>query len=221
LQNYIIDELAKRGQLKPEFANSIDECTDTTKLYVLPNGYIYAYMLTDVESEQNYTNVLKSATIALDSRYNSSNTLKSGATGYIAVDYISVAPGDVIRFKPASLAQGVSGGYQRLRLLNSSNEVVSRNDMSIDEEYGLSIVDNVATLTIPTSDSTNAMYSQAEKMRMNLYVSSASVTEESLNGLVVTINEEIKESEQTTGYAWTNTGLAFVPADYEGRIIDL
>lgn len=41
---YISTELAKRGQLKPEFANSIEECTDTTKLYVLPDGYIYAYM---------------------------------------------------------------------------------------------------------------------------------------------------------------------------------
>lgn len=41
---YIATELAKRGQLKPEFANSIEECTDTTKLYVLPDGYIYAYM---------------------------------------------------------------------------------------------------------------------------------------------------------------------------------
>ena len=47
LNTYIVEELAKRGQLKPEFANSIDELTasgDTTKLYVLPDGYIYAYI---------------------------------------------------------------------------------------------------------------------------------------------------------------------------------
>ena len=37
---WIADELAKRGQLKPEFANSIEECTDTTKMYVLPDGFI-------------------------------------------------------------------------------------------------------------------------------------------------------------------------------------
>lgn len=28
----------------PEFANSTNECADTSKLYVLPDGYIYAYM---------------------------------------------------------------------------------------------------------------------------------------------------------------------------------
>lgn len=42
MQSLVIEESAKRGQLKPEFANSIDECTDTSKLYVLPDGYIYA-----------------------------------------------------------------------------------------------------------------------------------------------------------------------------------
>lgn len=31
-------------QQTPLFANSIAECTDTTKLYVLPDGYIYAYI---------------------------------------------------------------------------------------------------------------------------------------------------------------------------------
>lgn len=41
---YIADELAKRGQLRPEFANDTAECTDTAKLYVLPDGYIYGYM---------------------------------------------------------------------------------------------------------------------------------------------------------------------------------
>lgn len=34
-------------QQTPLFANSITECTDITKVYVLPDGYIYAYMCTD------------------------------------------------------------------------------------------------------------------------------------------------------------------------------
>jgi hypothetical protein len=38
---------------------------------------------------------------------------------------------------------------------------------------------------------------------------------------IVTVNEEIKWSAGGTGYAWTNTGHAFVPADYESRILDL
>ncbi len=38
------EDVADQMQLKPEFANNINECTDTTKLYVLPDGFIYAYM---------------------------------------------------------------------------------------------------------------------------------------------------------------------------------
>ena len=39
--------------------------------------------------------------------------------------------------------------------------------------------------------------------------------------VIITLNEEIKESEPTTGYRWTNTGHAFVPADYENIIIGI
>ena len=39
--------------------------------------------------------------------------------------------------------------------------------------------------------------------------------------LIVTVNEEIKEAEATESYRWASTGHAFVPADYEERIVDL
>lgn len=35
---------ANTPQQTPLFANSIEECTDTSKVYVLPDGYIYGYM---------------------------------------------------------------------------------------------------------------------------------------------------------------------------------
>ena len=38
---------------------------------------------------------------------------------------------------------------------------------------------------------------------------------------IVTVNEEITEGGTTTGYAWANTGHAFVPTDYEERILSL
>lgn len=43
-QKAVTDALAKAAQHSPEFVNSTAECTDTSKLYVLPDGYIYAYM---------------------------------------------------------------------------------------------------------------------------------------------------------------------------------
>ena len=66
---YIVSELAKRGQLKPENAQSVEWLLangDTTKLYVLtdktdPNcGFIYANVYTEVTVEP--TNAIPTAT---------------------------------------------------------------------------------------------------------------------------------------------------------------
>ena len=43
-QKAVTDALAKNAQHSPEFVSSTAACTDTSKLYVLPDGYIYAYM---------------------------------------------------------------------------------------------------------------------------------------------------------------------------------
>ena len=43
-QKAVTDALAKNAQHSPEFVSSTAACTDTARLYVLPDGYIYAYM---------------------------------------------------------------------------------------------------------------------------------------------------------------------------------
>ena len=61
-------EVAKKMQLEPAFANSVAECTDISKMYVLPDGFIYAYTRVAVEK---YTNALEMATDATgNSLYN-------------------------------------------------------------------------------------------------------------------------------------------------------
>lgn len=43
-RDYLAGELAKRTQTAPQFADTLSECVDSGKIYVLPDGYIYAYM---------------------------------------------------------------------------------------------------------------------------------------------------------------------------------
>jgi hypothetical protein len=57
IKAFIAEECTKRGQLKPEFANDISECADTSKLYVLPDGSIYAYLFTLSEGSAAYNNL--------------------------------------------------------------------------------------------------------------------------------------------------------------------
>jgi len=42
-QAYLLEELAKKGTASPLFASDITGCTDESRLYVLPDGYVYSF----------------------------------------------------------------------------------------------------------------------------------------------------------------------------------
>lgn len=243
-ETFIAEELAARGQLKPEFANSIEECTDTSKLYVLPDGLIYAYILTEkeVESGPSYTNKLPSATdtgrttifgedyngdgvkdgYIEGKRLSSSSGSLSDATGMCASGFIfPVSEGSVIRIKGATPNQSATGAF--LITYDSSNTMtkwveIPKNTAKSDwssttskSYYRYDAANNEITITLDSTFGTgyNAIRFSAGTMSADT---------------IVTVDEEIKEGGGTTTvteYAWVSTGHAFVPADYEDRLIAL
>lgn len=220
---YIASELARYEQLTPEFADSIEECTDTTKMYVLPDGYIYAYMLTDVEVETGpaYTNVLPLAITANktpyvgangEKGYNSnfrvsSSGVEKSATNYYATGFIPVKAGDTVRIK----GMNGSDGNEYCVAYYAADDMVIKS--SISPTYTLLSLtadgNNVRTFS-PTNSAT-------AYMRLTFMGNPADI--------IITVNEEIVEggggTTTVTGYAWVSTGRAFVPADYEDRIVSL
>ena len=54
-------------------------------------------------------------------------------------------------------------------------------------------------------------------MRLNIGLSGSVISEADVEDLVITLNEPISAGT-VAGYDWRNTGLPFVPADYEKRI---
>ena len=132
---YIASELAKRGQLKPEFAQSeewLDANGDQSKMYVLPDGFIYAWMLTEKEVEGGpaYTNRLPLATdtdreTIYGGDYNGDGVndgyiqgqrlSSSGGTAVLAIacasGFIPAKPGDVLRIKGISPINGSASSY--------------------------------------------------------------------------------------------------------------
>ena len=170
---YIANELAKRGQLKPEYANSVDECTDKTKMYVLPDGFIYAYMITEKEIEggASYTNKLPSATdtdkkTIYGGDYNGdgvndgykTRTRISGSSGadaeaadvlMCASGFISAKVGDVVRIKgtsPVSSIQGYIITYKGTTRVANKN-IASTNGVNWASQDYYDYVDE--TLVIP------------------------------------------------------------------------
>lgn len=237
------------------YAASIEECTDTSKMYVLPDGFIYAYYAASDGSEDagssdsesgsetlvpNFTNVLDTATISINKRYNSSDTLKD-ANGIVAIDYIPVQVNDVIRFNKVSVLNGSDTGYQRFKYYDSSKASVYANDAQSHKLLKITMEDNdVASYVVgyanltSGSESTNSLVTNAANIaytRLNLYISSSAITEDDIADLIMTINEPITYTTESSGsgtddgtelvYAWRNTGIAFSPESYQERITAL
>lgn len=234
-QTYIATELAKREQLTPEYANSVEECTDTTKVYILPDGFIYGYMPFETVGGVGYTNLVPTSTDTDGSIYNStgykdnarlssSGGVSSAAqTGSVTTGFIPYKYGDVIRMKGAEWL-GATAKYNGHYYIISydSNKTVLDGVLSAqsysDGTWGTGITydesTGVTTFSFNDSNSSSTIkgcWANAAYFRINAYGKGAD--------LIVTVNEEIEEASTITEYRWANTGHAFVPADYEDLIV--
>lgn len=234
----------KIPQLKPEFADSIEKCTDTSKLYVLPDGYIYAYMLGG-----GYTNLVPTATDADGAIYTGKgyqdgqglNYRVAGAALQEAADhtttgFIPVVHTDVIRMSGVTWDKSVNTciiafydenkkplgsytakGYVQHAQAADTTEGVDVRCLKDKENQSVTIEDDVATFNIAFNDHN----SYTNFIRSGTYVKYVRITAKGSGAdMIVTVNEEIAGAE-AAGYGWRNTGHAFVPADYEDRIIAL
>ena len=204
-------------QLTPLFANDISECTDITKLYVLPDGYIYAYM---TKTATVYpTNQLKNAIDSDGTAYNGGigykdNTrlsLSSGEAaqnGYTATGFMEVKQGDTIRFANINTAIGSDRNNVFIIFYGANFARVGylRGQAVADALIaGECVLDSNLTLSSGTLDGT-------AYFRVSMLTGSGDY--------LITVNEPL-EPTTTTTQGWYSTGHAFVPADYENRIVDL
>ena len=243
LSSEIVDIKAENMQQVPLFANSIEECTDTSKMYVLPDGMIYAYMLTEkeVSSGGGYTNALDGTTKHINQRWSRSGKSYSSASGYMATDLIPVSADQRVYVNLPSVA--FKANYCRIHFLDANKNYVSARDgqsnlchtLTTDEK---GITSFVVGYEIPASGNTEERLSTADNITQMVIVfdiydvvqgndvqsaTLGAITEANVADLVVSIGNPIEEggTEIITEYAWVSTGHAFVPADYEERIIDL
>ncbi len=213
--SFITEELAKRGQLKPEFANSIDDCVDTTKLYVLPDGYIYGYIKT-TETIPPYTNKVPMSKDGNGAIYNgngykegyrlNSSGTETALNGAVCSGFIPMTKGDIIYI--LSDASNPSNTAHYFDTYDSSFAKLSANGGGNLGEW--STLDGRYLWTIDTS----VLSVTPTYFRCATYSSGVD--------FIVSVNEPLDNDGKTViTYALANTGHAFVPADYEDRIISL
>jgi lysophospholipase L1-like esterase len=228
-ENLITQEMAKKAQLKPEFANSVAECTDTTKVYVLPDGYIYGYMTKTVTHVP--VNQIKESTDTDSTPYNGGLGYKtntalgasgedvgedvSGVSGIETTGYIRCAYGDIIRSKNIPFSTG--SGYRRLAFYDASftNLKVYMFGSQWQPLEQFLVGDDLyfdTTATAETSDMTAEQKQSIAYIRICAGVIDANS--------IVTVNEDTENTTETvTG--WMNTEIPFTSSDYEDRIAAL
>lgn len=243
---FIASELAKRGQLAPEYAESLEWLEangDQSKMYVLPDGFIYAWMLTEKEVEGGgYTNVLSTAkgtdgTTIYGGDYNgdgvndgyltqrrlsSSGSDSSAGAPMCASGFISVKDGDIVRLKNIIGVQGSTAYIITYNLAGGTATKITHNTLpgGNNVDYITGTVGQAYMVWDSTTESYSiALNSTTFGTGFNAFRFSSGITSET----IVTVNQEIKEggTDVVITEGWASTGHAFVPANYEDRIINV
>lgn len=204
---FIVAELAKRGQLKPEFAQSeewLNENGDESKLYVLPDGMIWASIYSEItveptnaipkSTDTDRTTIYNGKGYQLGLRINSSGVITSdkapaemGVTGFI--------PAKVDDVIEATNYAANASYTSYIAVYNESNECTGK----------LQLHSNTFLITLDSATFGS---------NFNAFRISGNLTD---NTIIINKND----GGTTSGYVWANTGHAFVPADYEERIVEL
>ncbi len=221
--------LASLAQTRPEFADDITGCTDTSKVYVLPDGYIYAYMTRHIVNNPNQLDPTKAV---LNVRFSGSGTAAYNggfATDYIPVD-LSAADPYIVRIEglPAGWSDAWVTGSQKIVFYGADKSLIkavyvryqqAANGDSTKLQYQNGKY--ICQLGYTGDDNGNNPAANgvagAKYVRFGLGINSgAVVTQEDIADIKIYFDPLCTDTYET---AWMNTGLAFVPADYEDRIL--
>lgn len=217
-------ELAKKTQLQPTFASTVEECTDTSKLYVLPDGYIYAFMKAEIidipyinRAEPLPNNTTDTTKWVNGYRYSSSGD-PSAEAGTTVSNMIPIyANGGTLRIKGATLRES----KDRIALFITKSD---GSQTSLRGYFNVGI----------TNSSGNVTYNGFENDTYTFTITKGTDTSVTLTGIrfamatptdadavIITVNQEIKEPTTVIDYAWTNTYISFIPNDYEEDFVEV
>lgn len=221
---------ANAEKLEISYASTIEECIDTSKVYVLPDGYIYAHMSAE-SSAPAYTNILEGTTLHLNKRINSSGSYVD-LNGYVSTDYLPMNKGDVVRVNLPLSNLGDDHDKNRGIAYNESKTIAYGNDGRISYYSPITEEDGVCSFIFGQVYNTYGNASSGTKMittiddnvngwmRFNFWISDSAITDADVADLVITLNQPIVENSYT-GYGWHNTGIPFVSAGYDDTVQEL
>lgn len=214
---------ASLSQMDALFAQTLDDCTDTEKVYVLGNGNLAAYMYQEIEilPYKNLAEPLPDNTTDTTkwvNGYRLSSTGVSAQSGTSLCNTIDVKNGDVIRISGVTLRENVDRTLIEIVRADTGETVEDyqyfQNDHLSGNKVSLSydgLENGVYKFSIP-ADYSNTVKSFRFAMP----------TPEDASKVIITVNEEIDgEMQVIKEYRWTDTGLPFTKHDYQEEILAL
>lgn len=232
----ILEQLADKSQVGPGFANSLEECTDVNRMYVLPDGFLYAYLYTEVPQDPAYTNLVPTAqsftdaevlneTGYMDGYYASASSPYYGAdgacvlTGWIPNHHFSKT-----QLPPTLYIKGAAidstNSHCRIQYSGDKTNIGAAQGANIPVYY------TVEELGEQYYRLTPALRENGESQLGYVYDNTVSgFVRFSLLGtgenLIITFDEPIEESPPSGSYGWMNTGCTFVATGFEERFQEL
>ena len=213
------------------FANDTSECTDISKVYVFPDGYIYAYKKRYVIPNQF---VVKDA--KLNARLQSGN-VATGVNGMLVTGFIPLSFDNVTDYEVKIRVKEklVWHTYQYM-ILGNWYEVPEGEELSDNASQWLKhqdatlggisnkpltpdeIVDSSGqTMYEYLFDIYRSSYTNTNYVRFSIAISNGTISKTDVENMFI----EFVPKGAVEVVDWMNTGHAFIPADYEARIIAL
>jgi hypothetical protein len=222
IEDFIVTELAKRGQLNPKPAQSVEDMTDTSKIYVLcdksspDNGYFFAYGKYEKLVSENQFIVGEST---LNARVRSNGEIQTGFNGSLATNLITIPEFvnpytvkisgiDIVYNTSTQVRMGITYYDGTGAVLGGNASLGGLNGATIPKnERGEYVVDIY-----------NSTYTTAKSCRFQISVANAAITSADVANLYI---DFVPKNTVEIGHDWYNTGLNISPADYEPRIVKL
>lgn len=226
-------KISTLSQIAPEFVESTSEMKDQSKIYLMPDGYLYAYMKAKIyrnwllEAEDDSGNYYNGGQGYKDKyRLNSSGTEAYDNADIATTGFIPFKIGDVLRFKNVNISSTDSGYNQYFAVYDSNKNKLrsgyaSNYNKALPDDFEMDASGNWALFDTRNIEELNKDIDWSDTSYFRISAPGFS------SNTIITINEKIEGVQEDVGgggniaKAWMNTGLQFIPADYENRIIEL
>lgn len=203
VDNEINEVKANMNQLQPLFMESMEELEangDVTKLYILPDNFIYAYQeVADVPSGPSYTNLAEPLPNNTTDTTKWVNGYRYSSSGITAMDgttlsnYISCKNGDIIRIKGVELWENSN----RIAVLWTETEGVLGY-------FNVGITNTSASATYLGLKDGVYSFQVADGTQTVKGFRFAMPTPTDASQIIITVNEEIKEGSGGSSSGYTN-----------------